>query len=143
MSPSTGQEAIIYIDSDEDDQLLIGSLFNTIAPERPVHYFDRAEAALTYLKQTDQQPFIILCEILLPGMTGLELRQVIQDDDALRKRCIPFVFMSNPVVPTVIEQAFELTVQGIFEKKDSRKQQEQELALIFRYWQTSFHPNKI
>jgi len=98
---------------------------------------------LTYLKQTDQQPFIILCEILLPGMTGLELRQIIQDDDALRKRCIPFVFMSNPVVPTVIEQAFELTVQGIFEKKDSRKQQEQELALIFRYWQTSFHPNKM
>lgn len=142
MLTSTGQEAIIYIDSDEDDHLLIGSLLNTLAPERPVRYFDRAEKALSYLQETDLQPFIILCEILLPGMTGLELRQFIQNDELLRKRCIPFVFISNPIIEPIIEQAFDLTVQGFFEKKDNRQQQEQELALILNYWQTSFHPNK-
>lgn len=138
--PSTGQQAVIYIDSDEDDHLLTGSLLHTLAPERPVYYFDRAEEALTYLKTSDQQPFLILSEILLPGMTGLELRQAIQEDEELRRRCIPFVFISNPI--PVIEQAFDLTVQGFFEKKDNRQQQEQELSLIFNYWQTSFRPNR-
>ncbi|QJD81669.1 response regulator [Spirosoma rhododendri] len=142
MKVPAGSQTIVYIDSDHDDHFLIGTLFNEIAPERPVRYFSSAEPALAYLRQSEQQPFIILCEVMLRGMSGLELRETIQADEQLVKRCIPFIFMSNPVTQHLIEKAFGLTVQGFFEKSASRQQQKQELELIFKYWQTSYHPNR-
>ncbi len=143
MSPQTDPRVILYIDSDEDDHFLFGSLLKTVAPDCTLQSFMRAEDALAYLQKTEQPPFLILCEVLLPGMTGLELRRTIYADEQLRKRSIPFVFVSDPVIQSVIEEAFELTVQGFFEKSHNRQQQLEDLTLILNYWQTSFHPNKV
>ena len=63
----------------------------------PILVFANGQAALDYLMTTTQVSFLIIAEISIPGMSGLELRQQIDQNPGLRKKCISFIFMTNPV----------------------------------------------
>lgn len=132
---------IIFIESDEDEDMLIGDMLRSMVPTHPLIRFATADQALAHLKTDNRQPFLILCEIDLPGMSGLELRQALLTDELLRKKSIPFVFLANPVSPDVVERAYELTVQGFLDKKLTLAEQRDDLQLIIDYWARCRHPH--
>lgn len=96
---------------------------------------------LQFLRTTHEKPFLILCDINMPVMNGLELRRKIDEDDFLRRKSIPFVFFTTYAVPQEVSQAYELTVQGFFEKGNNLKQLTDTLRLILEYWTVCRHPN--
>ncbi len=57
----------------------------------------------------------------MPIMNGLELRRHIQENEGLRKKSIPFVFLSTAARPKEVEEAYNLTVQGFFVKASQIK----------------------
>lgn len=133
---------IVFIDADEDDQAMFKSALAELTLTHPVVVFSEGQAALDYLQTTDQPPFLIISEISMPGMNGLELRQQIEEDVQLRKKSIPFVFMTYPVVEHLVEQAYELTIQGLFEKKINFVEWQQQLKAIIDYWTECQHPKR-
>lgn len=133
---------IILIDDDEDDQLLLKPLLETIAPNSPILLFSDGEEAIEFLRTTDQRPFLIISEISMQKMTGLELRRQIEQDGQLRKRAIPFIFFTHPVYKHLIEEAYDLTIQGFFEKKVNVRAIRSQLEAIVAYWSNCLHPNR-
>jgi CheY-like chemotaxis protein len=101
-----------------------------------------AQQTIDYLRVTADKPFLIICELSLPGSSGLELRQQIEDDAALRKRAIPFIFMTHPVYRQQVEAAYNLTIQGLFEKQPNIDATQKQLGSIIQYWQECLHPNR-
>lgn len=134
------EHSIIFIDADEDDHSLFKRALTELALAHPVLYFLNGQAALAYLKTTQELPFLIISEISMPGMNGLELRQRIDQDPVLRLKFIPFVFMTHPVEDHYIEEAYKLTIQGFFEKKSSFVAWKNQLAAIIAYWTECHHP---
>lgn len=131
---------IIIVEDDPDDQLLISEICKRLN-QGGVVIFDNGISVLNYLRTTTDQPFLILCDVNMPAMNGLQLRAEIIRDEILRKKSIPFVFFSTVAMQEEVDAAYDLIVQGYFEKGRNYDDLESTLQLLIAYWQKCRHPN--
>src|ERR1043165_7529210 len=111
---------IILIDDDEDDKDIFLEILRELQIPNPVIWFQKCDEAFTYLIETTEQPFIIFCDLNLPGLSGIECKRRIDKDINLRKKSIPFVFFSTTTDQRTVNEAYtEMTVQGFFQKPSS------------------------
>lgn len=137
----TTDEPIIVIDDDLDDQFLIKKICEDLEIKHPIHFFDDGRELLKYLRATSENPFLIICDINMPVMTGLELRREINTDEFLRLKSIPFLFLSTAASPAQIKEAYLLAVQGFFIKATTIDKLQQTIKLIYDYWKECKRPS--
>ena len=137
------EHPIIIVEDDADDQYFIRTICDKLGVTAELLFFDDGLSALRYLETTKSKTFLILCDINMPVMNGLELRRKIQDNIQLRKQSIPFVFLSTAARAKEVEEAYDLTVQGFFVKASQLAEMEKSLELILRYWMDCKHPNSV
>ena len=130
---------IIVIDDDTDDKDIFESALKELAVENKRLLFTSCNDAFDYLKRTDEQPFIIFCDVNIPGLTGIEFKRQIDESPSLRKKSIPFIFYSTAIdQPTVNKAYTQMTVQGFFRKKDRYEEVKKDIKLILDYWHVLF-----
>jgi CheY-like chemotaxis protein len=134
--------AILIIEDDPDDQEIVTEVFKDIVVSNELKFFTTATAALDYLVDSDSQPFLIISDVNLPGMSGIELREKMNENEMLRKKSIPFVFLTTSQRRTTVVQAYEMMVQGFFVKPHSISELKNLLKLIVNYWEVCRHPNE-
>jgi CheY-like chemotaxis protein len=133
---------IVIVDDDKDDQEIMEEALKEMNVENGRIYFLDCQRAFDYLKTTRDSPIIILCDINIPGLNGLEFKRRIDDDQQLRSKSIPFVFFSTAVDKHSINTAYkEMTVQGFFKKQNTMMELKKTLGLIINYWRECRHPN--
>lgn len=135
------QGPIIVVDDDHDDHEIFKTVFDNLGVTSPVKFFDDGNLFLEYLRTTLEEPFIIFCDINMPRISGLDLRENIYEDHSLRRKNIPFVFISNAANAKQVRRAYELTVQGFFTKANTFDETEKKIKLILQYWMECEHPN--
>ncbi|MCK8496129.1 response regulator [Spirosoma sp. RP8] len=135
------QGPILLIEDDEDDQLLISRAIRSLNVVNPIKVFHNGQEALDYLEVAQQQPFLILCDINMPLLNGLELRAKINQSDYLREKAIPFVFLTTSASAEAIREAYHESVQGFYQKAATFNELEKQIRLIVEYWQSCLHPN--
>jgi len=133
---------VLIIDNDLEDQEFISAILKEIDPAIDTHCFYSGQEALDYLLITTQQPFLILCDVKMEGMNGLELRARINGNEFLKKKSIPFVFLSDYATQENVNKAYDLTVQGFFEKANTHNGLRVQLDQIVSYWKSCLHPNR-
>ncbi len=131
----------MLIDDDQEDLDLFIEAFNALNLENEIVTFKDAETALQHLRSSSQQYLFILCDINMPKVNGLELRQAIYDDEVLRQRSIPFLFLSTANDRVFVDKAYNLSVQGFFRKPVLQDEMQDMLRSVIIYWQYSYHPN--
>lgn len=135
----TIDEPIIIIDDDPDDREII----KTLCAEgicNSMLFFANGPDALAYLRKARTKPFVLLCDINMPGMDGLRLREEINNDEHLRKKSIPFIFFSTAASDSQVARAYQMTVQGFFLKANTFQETKETLDIIFKYWRKCKHP---
>jgi CheY-like chemotaxis protein len=126
--------SIIIIDDDEDDRELYKLAFEDLnVLNKVVIFFDSVDA-FEYLKTTHEEIFFILCDIDMPKLNGLELREKINEDETLRLKAIPFLFLSSLDSDELVDKAFTLNIQGYFTKPSSVERLKIILVAIMSYW---------
>lgn len=139
MSPLAGP--VIFVEGDSEDHEFMLEAYKSLNLRNDWKLFTTAPEALQYLRTTTEKPFIIISEITLPGMDGIELRKAVLKDEHLRKKSIPFVFLTTNYDLKDVEQAYDLEVQGYFIKKYSIPDLARMLQKIMEYWLECYHPN--
>src|SRR5688572_24027832 len=134
---------IIVIEDDKDDQELLSEVFRELEFDNTVRFFESGEAVLEYLNTTDDKPFIILSDINLPQLTGIQLRDKILEHEALRLKCIPYLFFTTAASQTAIVEAYSKSAQGFFVKPSSYTHILVMIRKIVDYWQECKSPNYI
>jgi CheY-like chemotaxis protein len=132
---------IVIIDDDLDDRELLGDLSKELRPKHEMRYFVNGVEALKYLETTLEQPFIILCDVNMPMMNGLELLEQIQRTPHLRKKSIPFIFLSTSGDRRYVDKAYDLAADGFFQKPAEIAGLRYVLKLAFDFWAKSLHPH--
>lgn len=132
---------IIIIEDDIDDQEMFRMVLVELQVPNEIRIFNNCPDALNYLMDTPDKPFLIISDINLPSMTGLEMRRRITDSARLRKKSIPFVFLSTSSKQESIEMAYEMMVQGYFTKPNSLSELKEMMRMIVGYWKVCKHPN--
>jgi len=131
---------IIIIEDDKDDQELLNEIFLELKIPNIVRFFNSCFQAFDYLLTTIERPFLIISDINLPAMTGLELCRMIFENESLKMKTIPFVFLTTTNDQLVITQAYEMFVQGFFVKPSSINELKETIRMIVEYWKFSRHP---
>lgn len=133
---------VIIVDDDQDDREMMEEVFVEMATSFDRKYFINATEALIFLQKTTVQPFLIISDVNLPGMDGPHFKLTLNENDYLRKKSIPFVFLTTTAKKQAVENAYEtMMVQGYFEKPTKPRDIKMLLTLILEYWQICIHPN--
>lgn len=132
---------IVLVEDDVDDSDLFIEIFHSLNVPNKITLFRKADKALDFIMKTSDQPFVIICDINLPGINGFELRERIQENEVLRKKSIPFLFLSTNASPETVNKAYDLTVQGYFKKPSSYEEIRSMFKMILDYWKICRHPN--
>jgi CheY-like chemotaxis protein len=132
---------ILILEDDFEDQELLQEVLREIGIKEKMIFFEDGVKALEYLMTTTEQPFLIISDINLPGMSGLQFQQKINESEYLRKKSIPLVFLTTVENKAVIEQVYGLTVQGFFTKPSTFAEYKETLLSITDYWRICRHPN--
>ena len=133
---------IILVEDDPDDQELIAEIIQESRFENPLKIFHNGKQAFDYLRTSSEYPFLILCDVNMPVMNGLELRQLMFDDESLRNRSAPFIFLSTTEDREVVRRAYRLSVQGFFKKPSEFGELRKLLELALDYWKHCEYPGK-
>jgi CheY-like chemotaxis protein len=133
---------ILVVDDDEDDHDLLRSVCRELKICSSLRFFFKGQELIDYLTSNEQRPFLILYDINMPHINGLDLRELIWTDPDLRSKSIPFIFFSTAASPEQVERAFNLTVQGFFLKGNTFEETVRKLKLVIDYWIESRHPNQ-
>lgn len=134
---------IIVIEDDADDQAMLSEIFGELNFENEIIYFGEGEAALAYLTVTELEPFIILSDINMPKLNGIELREKIHTNEDLRLKCIPYLFFTTTAEQKHVVDAYSKSVQGFFVKPGSFEKLKYTIRIIIQYWQECESPNYI
>ena len=131
---------IILIDDDTDDCELFRDACIELNIKNDLIIFHKTPDAFAYLSSMKENPLFIICDVNMPLMNGLELRQKINANEKLRLKAIPFLFWSTSGSKGLVNQAYSLNVQGFFTKPDSAKKFKKILSAIMNYWDCSDRP---
>jgi CheY-like chemotaxis protein len=134
---------VLIVEDDQDDCAILIEAIREIGVSNELRCFNNGQQALSYLKATHEKTFLILSDVNMPLMDGLELKKEINKDDTLRRRSIPFVFLSTSSAAKEIISAYDMMAQGFFIKSGQFETLKNNLKAIFEYWRMSKHPNTV
>ena len=111
---------LLVEDNGRDAELLLDALAGDLDVERILHVRDGVEA-LAFLRRdgafaarVGPQPALILLDLKMPRMTGMELLAIVKADETLRH--IPIVLMSSSRQEQDLSAAYRLGVNAYVRK---------------------------
>ncbi len=134
---------IIVIEDDMDDQEILSEIFTGLNYANEVIFFGDGEKALDYLLKSPEEPFLILSDINMPKLNGIELREKIHTNEDLRVKCIPYLFFTTSAEQKHVVDAYSKSVQGFFIKPPSFDHLQRVIRTIIEYWRECESPNYI
>jgi len=132
---------IVIIEDDPDDQFLLEEVFKELAYTNERKYFLDGLSALEYLHATPDRPFIIISDINLPKLNGLELRQKVQTDAELNLKCTPYVYFTTAINQRAVIDAYSTSAQGFFVKPSGFEETRNTIKVMIEYWKMCAAPN--
>ena len=132
---------IIVIEDDQDDQEILRMVFKKLAYNNEVIYFNDGVEALVYLENLNIKPFLILSDINMPKLNGMELRDKIFNNERINLRCIPYLFFTTASEQPMVLKAYSKSVQGFFVKPAGFNEIENTISLIMQYWKKCHSPD--
>ncbi len=134
---------ILILDDDQDDLDMIEKCWRDLENSRPIVFFRSGNELVTYLRNTPESPFFILCDLNLRGETGFDIKKRIADDPLLKYKSVPFLFWSTSASEKQIQHAYDLPAQGFFVKPSNFEDLCTTFDTIMDYWQKSQHPKQV
>lgn len=134
---------IVIIEDDIDDQEILTEIFDELNYKNQLIFFSDSVKALAYLTDTDIEPFLVLSDINMPKLNGMELREKIHNNEDLRLKSIPYLFFSTSSEQKHVIDAYSRSIQGFFVKPDSYDKLKSIIVKIVEYWQECESPNYI
>ena len=134
---------VLVIEDDKDDQELFFEVFKELNYENEIVFFGDGEKALEYLINTDIEPFLILSDINMPKLNGIQLREKVYNNEDLRRKSIPYLFFSTSAEQKHVIDAYSKSIQGFFIKPASFEKLKIIIKKIVEYWQECVSPNYI
>jgi DNA-binding NtrC family response regulator len=134
---------IVIIEDDNDDQEILAEIFKELNYANKLIFFGDSFKALEYLTDTQIEPFLVLSDINMPKLNGMELREKVVNNEDLRLKSIPYLFFSTSAEQRHVIDAYSRSIQGFFIKPVNYDKLKSVIVKIVEYWQECESPNYI
>jgi CheY-like chemotaxis protein len=130
---------ILLVEDDQVDVMTVKRALKEIKVSNPVVNPENGEEALNYLRDpASVNPCIILLDLNMPIMNGIEFLQVIKQDERFRR--IPVVVLTTSEEQQDKVKSFDLGVAGYMAKPVDYRQFVEVMRTIDAYWTISEVP---
>lgn len=130
---------IMIVDDDEVDVMTIKRALKEIKVTNPLYIAGNGEEALEILRDSEKDnPALILLDLNMPRMGGIEFLRVIKQDEELRK--IPVVVLTTSSEDEDRVESFNLGVSGYMVKPVEYIRFVEVVKIIDLYWTLSELP---
>lgn len=134
---------IIIVEDDLDDEFTLKEIFEELNYKNELIFFRDSEKVLQFLQDTKIQPFLLLSDINMPKLNGMELREKIFNNEDLRKKTIPYLFFTTTAEQNNVIDAYSRSIQGFFIKPRDYGEIKNTMKIIVEYWQKCESPDYI
>jgi len=133
---------ILLVEDDTIDARTVKRALQDLRTETPLINLADGEEALRYL-QNDQnaRPCIILLDLNMPRMNGIEFLRVVKADDNLKT--IPVIVLTTSKEERDVVDSFDLCVAGYIVKPVGYEQFVEIIRTIDHYWSLSQLPAEV
>ncbi len=127
---------ILLVEDDEVDVMTVKRAAKIIKIKNPIHHAGDGEAALEYLEENEGKiPCIIILDINMPRMNGIEFLKIIKEDDRFKR--IPVIVLTTSKEQQDRYETFNLSVAGYMLKPVDYDQFVEIMDTIKKYWSLS------
>lgn len=133
---------ILLVEDDTIDAMTVRRAFRDLNVTNPLGHALNGEEALAYFENdSNEDPCVILLDLNMPKMNGIEFLQVIKADASLRR--IPVVVLTTSNEERDIVESFRLSVAGYIVKPVDYRKFVEAIRTIDLYWTLSELPETI
>lgn len=130
---------ILLVEDDQVDAMTVKRALKELHVTNPLVHRENGEAALAHLRDPgSEKPCIILLDLNMPLMNGIEFLQVIKQEEILRR--IPVVVLTTSEEQQDKVSSFDLGVAGYMAKPVDYRQFVEVMRSINSYWTISEMP---
>ncbi|HVW63984.1 MAG TPA: response regulator [Nitrosospira sp.] len=130
---------ILLVEDDQVDTMTVMRALKEIHVTNPLVHLENGEEAVNYLRDPQKEkPCIILLDLNMPIMNGIEFLQVVKNDSKVR--CIPVVVLTTSEEQQDKVNSFNLGVAGYMAKPVDYRQFVEVMRSIDAYWTISEMP---
>lgn len=131
---------ILLVEDDEIDIMTVKRAVKTLKVPNPLHLAANGEEALDYLENNeDNLPGIILLDINMPRMNGIEFLNIIKKDERFLR--IPTIILTTSKEHQDRYESFNLNAAGYMVKPVMFDEFVKVIELIHKYWSVSKQPD--
>ena len=125
--------SILLIDDDEIERLKFKKVCNKFNSGNTISEAKNGEKALAILKSKLKKFDLIICDINMPRMNGLEFLKISKKDSNFKK--IPIVIMSTSENKKDLKKCYDLGISGYFTKPLKYSEYIKKVTLLLNYWE--------
>jgi CheY-like chemotaxis protein len=131
---------ILLLEDDTVDAMTVKRALKDLKVINQLVRTANGEEALVYLKdENNVKPCVILLDLNMPKMNGVEFLKVVKNDETLKK--IPAIVLSTSKDDQDRIQSYQLNVAGFIVKPVDYKKFVEAIRIIDLYWTLSELPN--
>ncbi len=132
-------DTILLVEDDTVDAMTVKRALKDINVTNKVVHVTNGEEAWNYLNDPNHsKPFLILLDINMPKMSGIELLKILKEDQDLIR--IPVVMLTTSTNDRDIIQSFNLCVAGYMIKPVDYQHFVETMRTVENYWRLSRRP---
>lgn len=130
---------LLLVEDDRVDVMTIKRAFKEIHVVNPITHVENGEEALAHLREAgNEKPCLILLDLNMPVMNGIEFLEVIKQDEELKR--IPVIVLTTSEEQQDKLNSFNLGVAGYMAKPVDYRQFVEVMRSIDMYWTISEMP---
>lgn len=134
-----GTKPILLVEDDEIDVMTVKRALRDIENQNSLVVTENGEEALEYLMDArNEKPFIILLDLNMPRMNGIEFLRVAKQTDAIKS--IPVIVLTTSREQQDVIESYNLGVGGYMIKPVNYRQFVDALRTINMYWNLCWLP---
>ena len=131
---------IMLVEDDNVDAMTVKRALKDLKVTNPLVHQINGEEAINYLRVDDSnKPCVILLDLNMPKMNGIEFLKLAKSDTALRQ--IPVIVLTTSKDDRDKVESFKLSVAGYIVKPTDYKKFVDAMKTVNLYWSLSELPN--
>ncbi|PKA82613.1 CheY-like chemotaxis protein [Ulvibacter sp. MAR_2010_11] len=126
------QMSILFIEDDLVETMKMHRTLEKLELNHTIHEAKNGEQALAFLKSTDRFPDIILLDLNMPKINGIEFLKILKDDDKIKY--IPTIVLTTSHNRKDVLECYKVGIAGYIIKPLNYKDYVYKIDKLLAYW---------
>lgn len=124
---------ILFIEDDAIESMKLQRTVSKLGMRHRIIEANNGEEALSILKASEKPPDLILLDLNMPRMNGIEFLQILKQDEKIKY--LPTVILTTSQNRTDLLECFRIGIAGYVLKPLKYEDYEEKIRRVLEYWE--------